>query len=59
MPTFRFLMLGNVHAGNEDHVIGFFDQREHDVVEVRRHVDDNEVEHASHRPDDADHLLRR
>ena len=49
----------DVHARDEQDVVGLLDQREHDVVEVRRHVDDDEVEHPPQHADDADHLLGR
>ena len=58
MPTFRFLMLGMSMLAIEQHLVGLFEQREHDVVEVRRHVDDDEVEHRAQHAHDADHLLR-
>ena len=52
-------MLGMSRLAIEQHLVGLFEQREHDVVEVRRHVDDDEVEHRAQHAHHADHLLGR
>ena len=49
----------DVHARDEEDVVGLFEQREHDVVEVRGHVDDDEGAHRAQHADDAEHLLGR
>ena len=59
MPTFRFLMLGMSMLADEQHVVGLFEQREHGVVEVRRHVDDHVAAHRLERAADGDEHRRR
>ena len=47
----------DVDTGDQEDIVGLFEQREHDVVEVRRHVDHDVVEHRAQHAHHADHLF--
>ena len=58
MPTFRFLMLGMSRLAIR-RTSSASSTAEHDVVEVRGHVDDDVVEHRAQHAHHADHLFGR